>query len=154
MASAASTGAAAAIVIRIKPRISNFTIRPATLVAATRGPSLLAATAGGAGALVSYVAFDVTSTTFTVQRPLAGRRRGRNCVKPTSHNRTAKRCTRYVNLGSFTRAESIALGKSRFRFTGRVAGRRLKPGHYRLQAIARNSGGTGPPAFAQFSVKR
>jgi hypothetical protein len=150
-----AAGAATVPSIQIHPSISGLRIRPSTLVAARRGPSALALKAAARGAIVSYGAFAVATTTFTVQRALAGRRRGHSCVKPASAGRRAKRCTRYLRLGSFQQADDISLGVVRFRFTGRVGGRALKPGSYRMQAIPKSSAGlTGPAAFAPFSVRR
>lgn len=148
-------GAATSLPIQIHPSISSLRIRPSTLVPAAHGPSALALKAAAKGAIVSYGAFAATTTTFTVQRALAGRRRGHSCVKPTSAGRKAKRCTRYRRLGSFQHADTIALGVVRFRFTGRVAGRALKPGSYRMQAVPKSTAGlTGPAVFAPFSVTR
>jgi hypothetical protein len=40
-----------------------------------------------------------------------------------------------------------------FRFTGRVAGHKLKPGPYRLVGAPRSPAGlAGPPVFAAFSI--
>jgi hypothetical protein len=55
-----------------------------------------------------------------------------------------------LNVASF--AHHDAAGANRFRFTGRVDGRTLAPGHYRLQAIPHNRGGTGRPAYRNFEV--
>jgi len=67
--------------------------------------------------------------TFTVQRP-SRRRKG--------HKRTFKRLR-----GAFARP---ATGGARsFRFTGRVAGKALKPGAYRL--VATGPGGARTTAF-------
>ena len=148
-------GAATAPSIQIPPSISGLRIKPSALVAAARGPSALALKAAARGAIVSYSAFAVATTTFAVQRALAGRRRGHRCVKPASAGRKAKRCTRYLRLGSFQQADNIALGVVHFRFTGRVGGRALKPGSYRMQAVPKSAAGlTGPAAFAPFSVMR
>jgi hypothetical protein len=55
-------------------------------------------------------------------------------------------------VGSFTHAD--VAGANRFRFTGRVGGRKLRPGSYRLRAVARNAAGVGPPAFKPFHITR
>jgi hypothetical protein len=72
---------------------------------------------------------------FTVHRVRAGRRAGGRCVKPRKSNRHAKRCTRYVRVkGSFSRRGRA--GKNSFRFKGRVKGRKLRRGRYRLTGKA------------------
>jgi hypothetical protein len=150
-----AAGAATPPSIQIRPSISSLRIRPSTLVAAARGPSALALNTAARGATVSYGVFAAATTTFTVQRALAGRRRGHSCVRPANAGRKAKRCTHYLRLGDFQQADEIALGVVRFRFTGRVGGRTLKPGSYRMQAVPKSATGlTGPPAFAPFSVTR
>jgi hypothetical protein len=149
----AAAGAATSPPIQIRPSISGLQIKPSTLVAAARGPSVLALKTAARGAVVSYGAFAAATTTFTVQRALPGRRRGHSCVRPGAAGRKAKRCTRHVRVGSFQHADTISLGVVRFRFTGRVRGRALKPGSYRMQAVPRSTTGLkGPPAFAPFSV--
>ena len=42
-------------------------------------------------------------------------------------------------MGSFTHVD--AAGANRPHFSGRLRGRKLKPGSYRLQAVARNAAG-------------
>lgn len=135
-------------------RITQLQIKPSTLIPAGRGGPVAAAGAKGTatGAVVSYRSTQPARTTFTVQRPVAGRRQGRSCVKPSTRNRKAKRCTRYQSLGSFARID--AAGANRFRFTGRLKGNKLRPGAYRLRAIPRNQAGVGIAVFRKFAVKR
>jgi hypothetical protein len=53
--------------------------------------------------------------------------------------------------GSFLRTGQV--GTTRFRFTGRMAGRRLAPGAYRLVAQARNSANRlGPRRTRAFRI--
>ena len=77
---------------------------------------------------------------FRVEHALSGRRVGGRCVRVTSSNRSARRCTRYPTMrGSFSdRGER---GSNRFTFRGRLAGRALRPGRYRLRAIAADKAG-------------
>jgi PKD domain len=103
------------------------------------------------GTTVRFTLKKSVTVTFTVDRSLAGRKVGGKCRPPTSKNRKAHRCTRHVPVGSFTR--NGALGKNKFHFTGRLAGKALKPGGYRLVGIV----GSGPDASvkrASFTVKR
>jgi PKD repeat protein len=94
----------------------------------------------GRGTTVSYKLSDAARTTFVVQQALTGvRDGGGRCVPVTSLNRNRPHCTRYVRRGSFTLAGKS--GDDRFRFMGRVNGKRLSPGFYRLAATARTSSG-------------
>jgi PKD repeat protein len=90
--------------------------------------------------------------TFTVDRPAAGRRVNGKCRKPTKKNHAAKKCTRHVALrGSFKR-NGIA-GANHVPWNGRLKGKPLKPGSYRLIATV-GSGLTKSSRRASFKVKR
>jgi hypothetical protein len=52
--------------------------------------------------------------------------------------------------GSFTR--SGRTGSNKFRFTGRLAGRKLKPGKYTLVATPRAGGRTGRSVSKSFRI--
>jgi hypothetical protein len=152
-APASASGAPAPPVIQLKPSMSKPAITPFAFAAAARGPSALAPTARG-GAIVRYGAFNIASVAFSVQRSLPGRQQGTRCVKPTARNTNARRCARYIAVGRFRYAKRVPLGVVRFRFTGRVAGHKLKPGSYRLLGVPRNATGTtGRPEFAPFNIR-
>jgi hypothetical protein len=95
---------------------------------------------------------QAAKTTFTVQRRTLGRRKGGACVKTRKRPPRAKRCTRYVKVGSFSHTDTA--GPNRLRFSGRVGGRKLKPGAYRLRAVPRNSAGAGKAVTRGFRVKK
>ena len=138
----------------LRARISVLRIRPSTLVAASSGPAVTAAAKKRrrTGATISYRDSQAATTTFTVQRPRAGRRSGRKCVKPNKRNRGRRHCTRFVRTGRFTHKDTA--GVNRFHFTGRLRGHKLRPGKYRLRAVARTASGNGPASFRSFRVKR
>lgn len=129
--------------------ISKLRLTPQTFAAASSGASV----AARKGATVSYVGTQPAKTTFTVQRRVVGRKVAGHCVKATKGNVRKRPCARYVTVGSFTHNDAAA-GAVRFRFTGRVSGHKLRPGSYRLRAVARNAAGTGAPAVAKFTIKR
>ena len=148
----ASSSAPSSAAVQIKPSMGKPVVRPFAFAPAASGPSVLAPTAR-AGATVRFGAFQLASVAFTVQRPLPGRRRGKRCVKPTARNGKARRCTRYKAVGRFRYVSDLTLGVVSFRFSGRVAGRKLKTGSYRLLGVPRSpSGATGAPAFAAFKI--
>jgi hypothetical protein len=89
---------------------------------------------------------------FTVAQPRAGRR-GKHgaCVPRSIRNRKAPRCTRIVLLhGSFSLTGRA--GTNTFRFTGRLAGHAIKPGHCLLIATPTANGDRGKPASAAFQI--
>jgi hypothetical protein len=129
------------------PSITLLNLRPSAFRAAPRGPTALAAKAGAAkakrkpsGTLISYRDTQAAHTTFTVVQSQPGVRSGARCIPPPKHpRRGAKRCRRVVTLGSFGHTDVV--GFNRLRFSGRLHGRKLKPGFYLLRAEARNSAG-------------
>ena len=130
-------------------RITNLKITPSTFVAAARGGSVAAARTG---ALVTYRGSQPAQIQYFVQRRLTGRRVGAKCVKPTRGNARRRACIRYVAAGSFRRTDRAA-GNVRFRFTGRVGGRKLAVGQYRLRVVPKNSAGTGRAVLASFRIR-
>jgi hypothetical protein len=134
----------------IVPAVERMTIAPTAFAAASSGPS--AAARRSTGAKVTYTLNEAASVRFTVAAMRPGRR-GSNgrCVKPTKKNRRARACTRLVTLrGSFTR--SGQLGRNSFRFTGRLARRKLAPGRYKLIATPSAGGQAGNPTRASFRI--
>jgi hypothetical protein len=106
------------------------------------------------GARVTYLLSEPAAVRFRVERALPGRRVGRRCVAPYRSNRGRRRCTRYTtSRGSF--AHSGQTGTNSLRFSGRLRGRRLFPGSYRLVAIATDPAGhRSTPRRASFAIVR
>ncbi len=132
------------------PIVRRLTLSPHSFVAARRGGSVAAA----AGARVSFRLSEPALTTFRVKRATAGRRVGKKCVAPTHRNRRARPCTRYVQMrGSFT--HRALRGANSCRFTGRLTGKRLRPGKYRLVAGATDrAGNVSVSVEAPFGIRR
>lgn len=130
--------------------LGSLSITPRAFRAAPRGPSVAAAVTG---ARVKYRLSENASVRFTVHRAHRGVRRGGRCLKRRRGAR-GRQCTRYVRLrGSFTHAGK--LGEDSFRFTGRLRGRKLRPGRYRLVATPRDAAANrGNPVRAKFRIVR
>ena len=117
----------------VAPAIANFRLSPNVFRAARSGPALAALV----GTRVSVRLSEAATVTFRVARILPGRRVGGRCVRPTAHNRSRPSCTRSVRLrGRIVR--ELAPGTSRLRYRGRLRGRALQPGRYRLLVRARD----------------
>jgi hypothetical protein len=146
--SVGAVGRATTTVTVIAPGVRSLSLSPAAFRAAGRGPSVVAAQRRRAP-VGTTVRLDLTvpaAVKLTVQRLAKGRRAGKRCVKPRTRNRRGKACTRYVPLrGSIARA---AGAPTSFRFTGRLRGRALRPGRYRLAAQA----GRAKPKHATFRI--
>ena len=109
------------------------------------------AAASRVGTTVRYALSEPATANFTVERPVAGRRVGRTCAKPTKRNRRGRRCTRYVRVGRpFTHRG--AAGANAFKFTGRP-GSKLRPGKYRLALVAADAAGNkSQPKLRPFTI--
>jgi hypothetical protein len=90
------------------------------------------------GSTVRYSLSAASTVTFNVERGLKGRRVGGKCRKQTRSNREKKRCTRFKALkGGFI--HQGAASQNSFKFSGRIRGKPLKPGKYRLVGRTGNS---------------
>jgi Tol biopolymer transport system component len=117
----------------------RLSLRPRRFRAARTGGSVLARRPRGAGTRVTFALSRPGSVRFGVERLVAGRRKGRRCVPK---RRSGRRCSSVVRApGGLTSAEA-------FTFSGRIGGRRLAPGRYRLVARAES----GPARRAAFTI--
>jgi phosphatidylinositol-3-phosphatase len=100
---------------------------------------------------VSYSVSQPAQVSFSIDRGVLGRRSRGRCRKPTRRNRRARTCRRYKRVrGSF--AQSAITGSNSLGFGGRLNGRRLKAGHYRLIAVADGFAGRSNRATRYFRV--
>jgi hypothetical protein len=132
------------------PVISSFALSPTSFVAANSGPAFVPAAT--VGTRVFYKLSEAATTTFTVERKGAGHEKGRKCVGGRAKHHQ-KACTLYIPVnGRIVRANGAGL--SSFRFMGRLKGRSLKPGSYRLVASARDGAGNASKAGRRsFKIK-
>jgi hypothetical protein len=131
------SGPPGATIDTTRPAFLSLSLSPSSFLAARSGPGLLAATVG---TRVRYALSEPATVTFRVERSRPGRRVGRRCRPPTARNRRRRRCTRYVLVrGQLSRAG--AAGANTVRFMGRLAGRRLRRGRYRLVLTATDAAG-------------
>ena len=137
--------------------VGKESISPSAFPANSGGPSALAAKRHKRryGAQVTYTLNVAAGVRFTVQLRSDGRRvkhaKMTTCARPTKHNRGKRKCIRYVTLtGSFTQAGLT--GTNKFRFSGRLNGKRLSPGNYRLIATPIATTATSRAATANFRI--
>jgi hypothetical protein len=136
-------------------QVTSLRVSPKRFAAAVRG-----ATAGkvkpkkGEGARVRYTVSESAQVRFTVRRVLVGRRVRGKCLRRTTANQRARRCTRDVRLRGQMDLEAVQ-GESRFRFRGRWGGKTLRPGRYKLIATAIDASGIpGKAKVARFRIVR
>jgi PKD domain-containing protein len=105
------------------------------------------------GTTIRFRLDEAASVRFTVARRAAGRRSKGRCVKPTRKLRRAKRCTRYVKAGAFTRARPA--GAARVAFSGRIGSKPLRRGRYRLVLVATDAArNASKPVTLAFRIVR
>lgn len=119
-----------------KPVLGSLSLSATVFRAAASGPSV----SSPVGTRVSYELSEKAVVRFRVERALRGRRVGGRCVRPTRANHSKPRCTRYRTLrGAFSHRGKA--GPNNFKFRGRLNGRKLKPGRYRLRSVATDAAG-------------
>lgn len=128
--------------------VTKLRVRPRRFRAARSGASV--ARKRRTGATVTYTLSLDATVAFSVQRARKGRRRGGKCRKPGRRPR-GRRCTRYARVRGGFNVGGTA-GVNRFRFTGRVADRRLRRGAYRLVATPTGAN-AGKAARARFRIR-
>ena len=131
------------------PAVSSARLSSTIFRAAATGASLTRKRQPPVGTTVSYRASQAATTTFTVLKPTAGHKKGRLCVAGRPHKRQV-RCTRYVPVGSFTHQDQA--GNVKIHFSGRVRGRKLSPGRYRLTLTPKANGKTGRTLTLAFQI--
>jgi hypothetical protein len=123
------------VVDRTKPTLGGLTFSSTVFAAAKSGASTAKAKKATIGTKVSFSLSEASSVKFTVQRKTKGRKVGHKCKTKTHSNRRKKACTLYKSVkGSFSVAGKV--GKNSFTFRGRIGGKALKPGSYRLNGTA------------------
>jgi hypothetical protein len=105
------------------------------------------------GTTIRYTLKAPANVLFTVERSTVGRKGAKGkCARRTRTNGKRRKCALYAPVpGSFALVGTS--GTNQFRFTGRMAGRALKRGTYRLVATPYVMGRKGTPATAAFTIK-
>ena len=133
--------------VRAELRLGALRVSPRRFRAALTGASVTQKAA--VGTRVRFTLNVAGQVRFTVQRASQGRV-ARHCVPPSHRNPKSTRCTRYILVpGSF--AVNAEGGSNSFRFSGRLGGRTLRRGSYRLVATV-NAGVVGNAQIATFTV--
>ena len=106
-----------------------------------------------AGAKITYTDSVAATTTFHVLQKRSGRLSGKACKPASKRLAKAKRCTLFV-LVKGTVAHADKAGANTVAFSGKVGGRKLKPGAYRLDATPLAGTKLGLTVSALFRVVR
>jgi hypothetical protein len=104
---------------------------------------------------MSYRLSEAATVRFVVLRRTVGRRQGRRCLigKRARRLRDRKRCVRFFRRGVLS--HSGVAGTNRLRFSGRVGGKGLRPGAYRMIGFPTDAAGNrGRPFSGSFVIAR
>ena len=120
-----------------RPRITQVDVSPRRW---KRGRSLPQASAMPTGTTIRWRMNETARVTLTFQRSRPGRRLGGRCLKPTRRLALRPRCARVRSVAALT-VFSGHPGINRLRFRGRLPGKILGLGTYRVALEARDGGG-------------
>jgi hypothetical protein len=139
---------------KVPPTIGLANVRPGAFRAAARGRFLAAIgtpTASG-GAILRFRLSEPASVSFTVQQASLGRRVGAMCVPARRRPVGGLGCTFWVPLAGTT-TRRLPGGHNRLVLSGRLGGRRLDAGRYRLLATPTDrTQNVGVPAPIGFRI--
>jgi hypothetical protein len=122
------------------PVVLSVSASPRTFAVDPNGTAETAVSAKAPrGTTFHYTLSEAARVVFTIERPTAGRKSGKTCVRPTHKNRKKRKCTRYPLAGRF--AVQSAAGPSSHHFSGRIGTHKLKPGSYRVTLAATDAAG-------------
>ena len=117
-----------------KPTIGAVRFSTSVFRAAASGPAF-GAQRRPIGTKVTFNLSETSAVRLTVQRKTSGRRVSGKCKTRTRKNRKKPKCTLWKNVtGSFTVPGKA--GTNTFKFRGRIGGKKLRPGSYRLNGTA------------------
>jgi CSLREA domain-containing protein len=138
-----ASGGAGPVTDTTPPVLSKLSANPSTV-------RLARARHKARNATLRFTVSEPSLVTFTAVLVLPGHRAGKHCVAGRGHGRA---CTVYEKLAGSLRVDATP-GQNTVAFSGRLAGRRLKPGRYRLTAVAIDAAGNrSNPARVTITVR-
>ena len=136
------------------PAIFGIAATPAKFATTPGAPARKGKKRRKPGTTLHYRLSENARVAFTVQRKLPGRRVGKACKKATKGNAKKPRCGRLGKALVTFKAKGNA-GKNAKRFSGRTRRGPLKPGAYKITAVATDSaGGSSAPRSTTVKVKK
>jgi hypothetical protein len=119
---------------RTAPRLRRLRIAPATVISRRGDQAIESRTRKRRASRISFRLSEAAKVKIAVQHREQGRRVGKKCRKRSRANSKRAKCTRYVTRGRI--AVNGLKGANKKRFNGRLRGKRLRTGRYRLAATA------------------
>lgn len=109
--------------------------------------------AKNAGFSRGFTASEAGTLTATFSKLTKGRKSGKSCVKKTAKNSPAKSCNYWAALKTAVTQPVIA-GANTFKFDGKLGGKKLKAGKYKVTLTVKDStGNAAAPVTIKFTVK-
>jgi hypothetical protein len=102
------------------------------------------------GTVFSFQLQQSVTVQVALQARTPGRRVGRGCRAASRRLRNRPRCTQAITIATLTRSAHVGLNK--VAFSGRIAGKALKPGRYQAVFTAIDSAGSAPLSTLSFTV--
>ncbi len=102
------------------------------------------------GTIFSFTLDQAANVTVEIQRTGSGRRVGHTCRVSSKRRHHKPKCTLYTTVRTLTRVGHVGLNK--LPFTGRIAGKALKPGHYRALVSATDAAGVSKAQAIGFTI--
>jgi hypothetical protein len=136
------------------PRMEGLGIKRTPFAAAGAGPQVMQVPNRrlSFGSTIFYRINLAGRVTFVIDRASTGRRVGSECLKRPASDTLSPGCRRYIrqegSIGLPARA-----GYNSFYLRGRLAGRTLPEGNYRLLATPTANGTVGPEASVKFRIE-
>jgi hypothetical protein len=135
----------------VVPAITTLKVTPSSFLAAPSGATISKTSETTKkktyGTTITYDDSQAATTTFTVLSKTTGRIQGKSCRKPSKSNKHGKRCTLLETVGSFPHTDEA--GANKLHFSGRLSGKKLAKGAYKLQAVP----GKGVAASTEFKIE-
>ena len=137
-----------------RPVVSALSFAPRAFRVGKKATATSAKKKTATGTKLRFTLSEAAAVRITVQRATTGRRSGGTCRKATKKLRKAKRCTRYVTVGTLKRTGTQ--GRVTVAFSGRIGKKALKRGNHRVSITATDTAGnrTAKAATRTFKVVR
>jgi len=135
---AGTGGFFASLTDTVDPLLTRLRLSSRRFRAARVGRAISAAPLG---TRVSYRLSEAATVRVRYERRVTGRRVGSRCRAVSRRNRSRERCLRFGLVSGLARRRGGTAGANSFRLTGRMNGRALSLGVYRLRLSARDGAG-------------
>lgn len=106
------------------------------------------------GTTISLTSDEAGTATLKFYKATKGKRSGKRCVKRSKRLAKKKNCTRWIKVrGSIS--SPIVAGQNSIAFSGKVGGKALAPGKYKMEIVVVNATGlTSLPVTKTFTITK